>query len=146
MSLVNMTDNTIYDQADITIPVTGAVLVAAPAGGSAVATSTEGLTQSEEERLALMSGSQISNFSAESSAAGDVTITWDAGNAQRVELVETVNDGGPTTLYIQLPASGSMSVPVPQNTSGVTYTLRAQDASGALATGEVSVGGGGAGG
>lgn len=145
MALVNLTDNTVYDEADITIPVTGAVLVAAsPAGGAASASSAStALTQTEEERLAILNGSAISAFSAESSAAGDVMLTWDAGSAQRVELVETVNDGGPTTLYIQLPASGSMSVPVPDNASGVTYTLRAQDASGTVATGEVSVSGAG---
>jgi hypothetical protein len=145
MSLVNLSDNTVYDEADITIPVTGAVIIAA-SGGGAVAEAPAALTQSEEERLAIEAGNQISTFSAESSAAGDVTLSWDAGNAQSVELVETVNDGGPTTLYIQLPPSGTMSVPVPENSAGVTYTLRAQDASGTVATGEVSVAGSDSGG
>jgi hypothetical protein len=146
MSLVNLNDNTVYDEADITIPVTGAVLVApggavAPSGSASA--SAGGLNQSEADRLALENGGKISTFSAESSAAGDVTITWDAGSAQSVQLVESVNDGGPTTLYIQLPPSGSMSVPVPENSSGVTYTLRAQGAGGEVATGEVNVPGSG---
>ena len=35
---------------------------------------------------------------------------------------------GPTTLYIQLPPTGTMTLPVPEGAPDVTYTLRAQSA------------------
>ncbi len=133
MSLVNLRDNTVYDQADITVAVTGNILMA-PA-----------YVEAEPPPVALaavQNPGNIAAFSAESSASGDVTLSWDAGSAQSVDLLETVNDGGPTTLYIQLPPSGTMRVPVPENGSGVTYTLRAEDASGTVSTGAVNVTGG----
>ena len=96
------------------------------------------LTASESS----ISGSQINTFSAESSTVapgGSVTLSWDASSAESVNLLATGGDSGPTTLYIQLPPSGSLTVPVPDDSSGVTYTLRAESADGTVSVGQVNI-------
>jgi hypothetical protein len=126
LSLVNVQDGTVYDQKDITLPVTGQILIAVPQTG----------TQQQTASVPRQSG--ISAFNAQS-ASGNVIVNWDASGADSVQLLQTVDQGGPVTLYIQLPPSGSMVVPAPGDASGVTYELRAQNADGSVATGEVSV-------
>lgn len=112
--------------AEISIPVIGSVVQAAPQAQTA-------------SSAAAVQG--ISAFSADTTTVapgGSVTLNWDAGDAARVELLQNVSEG-PTTLYIQLPPSGSLTVPVPEDAAGATYTLRAQSADGTVTTGEVSV-------
>jgi hypothetical protein len=122
MSLVNVKDGMVYDQADVTIPVIGNVVQAA--------SQTSG------------KGNQIASFAAESTTVqpgGNVVLNWDASGAESVQLLEDANGAAPTTLYIQLPASGSLTLPVPEGSPDVTYTLRAQNAEGETTTGELSV-------
>nr|AUN37615.1 hypothetical protein [uncultured bacterium] len=124
MSLVNINTGNVYTQAELTLPVVGNVVVAAQGNN----------TQSAQ--------SAIANFSAESTTVapgGNVVLNWDASGANSVQLLENVSGGGPTTLYIQLPPSGTMTLPVPEGAPDVTYTLRAQDANGETSTGELSV-------
>jgi len=121
MSLVNVKDGTVYDQSDLTIPVIGNVVQAASQASG---------------------GNQINSFAAESTTVqpgGNVVLNWDASGAESVQLLEDAGDAAPTTLYIQLPASGSLTLPVPEGSPDVTYTLRAQNAEGETTTGELSV-------
>jgi hypothetical protein len=70
---------------------------------------------------------------------GEVVLNWDAGDADSVVLRQT-SSGGPTTLYIELPPSGSMTVPVPPETSAdVTFTMRAYNAEGEVTTQQVNI-------
>jgi len=140
MSLVNANDGTVYDQADLTLPVIGHVVQAVqPSKGG------QQNTQNPQAFIASPSdinGNQITNFSAESQTVppgGNVTLNWDASGAESVQLLENVGDNGPTTLYIQLPPTGTMTLPVPPDAPDVTYTLRAQNADGTVSTGELSV-------
>lgn len=129
MSLVNLTDDSVYDTAEISIPVIGNVVQAGPQTQNNVTASNTTAVQG------------ISAFSADTTTVapgGSVTLNWDAGDAASVELLQNVQEG-PTTLYIQLPPSGSLTVPVPEDAAGATYTLRAQSADGTVSTGEVSV-------
>ena len=123
MSLVNVNDGTVYDQAELSVPVIGNVVVAAPQSAG-----TKNL--------------QISSFSAQSLSVpqgGNVVLNWDASGAESVQLLEDAGDAAPTTLYIQLPPTGSLTLPVPEGAPDVTYTLRAQSADGESSMGEVSV-------
>jgi hypothetical protein len=126
MTLINPGDWGVYDTAEISIPVIGHVVQAgSPAQTASNAAAVQG----------------ISAFSADTTSVapgGSVTLNWDAGDAASVELLQNVEEG-PTTLYIQLPPSGSLTVPVPEDAAGATYTLRAQSADGTVSTGEVSV-------
>ncbi len=133
MSLVNASDGTVYDSAEFSLPVIGNVVIAPPqiASGNGSGDTTAAGAQGS-----------ISAFSAQSGtvpAGGSVTLNWDAGDAASVNLLQTVPEGGPTTLYIELPPSGSMTVPLPPESSGAVYTLRAQSATGEVMTGEVTV-------
>lgn len=122
MSLINVKDGTVYDQSDLTIPVIGNVVQAASQASGG--------------------GSQIASFAAESMTVppgGNVVLNWDASGAESVQLLEDAGDAAPTTLYIQLPPTGSLTLPVPEGSPDVTYTLRAQNAEGETTTGELSV-------
>jgi len=118
MSLINLDDNSVIDQAEFSLPVIGTVIQA--------------------PQIARQPSGPISVFNAEPSASS-VTLNWDAGDAQRVEVLQQVANEGPTTLYIQLPPSGSMTIPIPADAPETTFTLRAQTAEGEVSTGEVTV-------
>lgn len=118
MSLINLEDNSVIDQAEFSLPVIGTVIQA--------------------PQIVRQPSSPISTFSAEPNASS-VTLNWDAGDAQRVEVLQQVANEGPTTLYIQLPPSGSLTVPIPADAPETTFTLRAQNAEGEVSTGEVTV-------
>ncbi len=122
MSLINLSDGSVVDQAEFSIPVIGQVVIA-PA------------------TIQQTSSGTINAFSAQPAPAqgGSVIVNWDAANAASVQLLQQVGDEGPTTLYIELPTTGSMTVPIPENSPGATFTLRAQNAEGEVSTGEVVV-------
>lgn len=131
MSLINLTDDSVYDTAEIVLPVIGNVVQAAPQAQNNASQTASNATAAQG----------ISAFSADTTTVapgGSVTLNWDAGDAASVELLQNVTEG-PTTLYIQLPPSGSLTIPVPEDAPGATYTLRAQSADGSVSTGEVSV-------
>lgn len=118
MSLINLDDNSVIDQAEFSLPVIGTVIQA--------------------PQLVQQPSNPISVFNAEPGASS-VTLNWDAGDAQRVEVLQQVANEGPTTLYIQLPPSGSITVPIPADAPETTFTLRAQTAEGEVSTGAVTV-------
>lgn len=113
LSLINAITGDVMDARDLTIPVTGNVVVAIPAG-----------VQSQQASA--------------SQNGGTVVLNWNENDAARVELLQQA-EGGPTTLYIELPPAGTMTVEVPPESGDVTYTLRAYSASGEVMPGEVSV-------
>ncbi|MFN8450983.1 MAG: hypothetical protein U0521_20995 [Anaerolineae bacterium] len=118
LSLVTAYTGEVVDHMDLVVPVTGNVVVAIPAG---------------VERAPMIAAS-----SQQVTRGGSVVLSWDAGDAASVDLLQT-STTGPTTLYIVLPASGSMTVNVPPDSEGVTYTLRAYSASGEMTTEAVNV-------
>lgn len=120
LSLISATTGAAYDQMDLSVPVTGNVVVAIPAG-----------VQGARAPMIAASSQQVAR-------GGSVVLSWDAGDAASVNLLQT-STSGPTTLYIELPPSGSMTVNVPPDTGGVTYTLRAYSASGEMTTEAVNV-------
>lgn len=113
LSLVTAYTGEVVAYRDLIVPVTGNVVVAIPAG-----------VQSQQASA--------------SQNGGSVVLNWDESDASRVELLQR-SDSGPTTLYIELPPAGSMTVQVPPDSGDVTYTLRAYSASGEVTPGEVSV-------
>lgn len=124
LSLVSLNDGTVYDEAELTLPIVGQILVAVPQTGSQPVTT------------AAQTG-PINTFAAQPQSGGGVVVEWDASGAQDVQLLQTVGDDGPKTLYIELPPAGSMVVP--EEAAGATFELRAQSADGSVATGEVTV-------
>lgn len=114
LSLLNATTGDVYDAMDLSVPVTGNVVVAIPAG-----------VQSQSASRSVAPG-------------GSVVLNWNESNADRVEVLQRA-ESGPTTLYIELPPQGSMTVEVPPDSGDVTYTLRAYSASGEVVPGELSV-------
>lgn len=118
LSLISGTSGAVMDQMDLSVPVIGNVVVAIPAA-----------IQSQRSMLAASPQGVA--------PGGNVVLNWDAGDAANVDLLQTSAAG--TTLYIELPRAGSMTVPLPPDSSGVTYTLRAYSATGEVTTGEVSV-------
>lgn len=121
LSLINPIDGTVYDSAELSVPVIGNVVIAPQqvnsGGGSGTffAASTQTITP-----------------------GGEVVLNWDAGDAESV-VVRQSSETGPTTLYIELPPAGSITVPVGESGEGVTFTMRAYSAEGAVTTGEVTV-------
>jgi hypothetical protein len=147
LSLINLTDGLVYDTAEISLPVVGNVVQAPPQTTAQQTNTQQTVVQPQNQGQettasnATTTGEGITTFSAESATVapgGTVTLNWDAGDAASVELLQTVTEG-PTTLYIELPPSGSLTIPVPENAEGATYTLRAQAADGEVSTGEVNV-------
>ncbi len=142
MILSDAVSGAVYDQKDLIIPIVGQVVLA-PSNAQqtqaeTVHTNTSQTTAASQPTI---TGDQIQNFSAESATApqgGVTTLTWDAGNAASVDLLAN-QQNGPTTLYIELPPSGSLQLPVPANSPNVTYTLRAENADGQVSTGQVNV-------
>lgn len=145
MTLIGAHDAVLYDQAEFSIPVGGHVVLApsAPAPSASANNSAAPQTLSAESDtppLAIQAAGPL-DFSAESQVltpGGDVTLNWNAGDAARVQLLEQ-RESGPTTLYIELPPAGTLTVPAPQGDTSVTYTLRAQTAEGEVTTGEVTI-------
>ncbi len=139
MTLVSLRDGSVYAQQELIVPVIGSVVMA-PSQPTVQQTSgnqPHRFTASQPN----ISGSQITNFSAElAEPGGTVTLHWDAGSdVQSVDLLEQNAGDGPTTLYIQLPPSGSLDIPLSPDSSGVTYTLRVHSDNGEVSTGQVSM-------
>ncbi|MEP7294533.1 MAG: hypothetical protein ABI835_22280 [Chloroflexota bacterium] len=128
MSVVNPVDGTVYDEAEFTLPVVGDVVQAPPLSAD----------QGQASAFVPISGTGINTFSAapETAADGSLTLNWDAGDAESVQLLQSVPEGG-TTLYIELPPSGSMTIPA--DAPAAIYTLRAESATGEVSTGELTI-------
>ncbi len=150
LNLVSASDGTRYDWADITIPVIGHFLIVAPRAvlqgpGTvqplSVPLSPENSAPVEGDAQSVQpadANALLFNADSQALVQGNVQLNWQAEEGASVQLLQSVEDG-PKTLFIQLPPTGSMTVPLPQDANSVTYTLRAQTAEGDVATGELSV-------
>jgi hypothetical protein len=88
-------------------------------------------------------GPQITIFTAspaEIEPGGSVDLTWSVEDATTVQISEVLSGDQPGLTYVQLPLSGSVSVPLPEGaTDTVTYVLTATNAEGLVATSQAVV-------
>ncbi len=142
LNLVSATDGTRYDWADITIPVIGQLLIVSrpvlQGPGTAEPLSVAPATDAAPDKTNPESGGVSFNADTQSAEPGNIVLNWQAGDATDVQLLANVEDG-PKTLFTQLPASGSLSIPLPPDAPSVSYTLRAQTADGIVSTEQLNV-------
>ena len=151
LNLVSATDGTRYDWADITIPVIGKLLIVArpvlQGPGTAEPLSVEPLSVAPATEIApdqpsapasSESGGVSFNADTQSAEPGNIVLNWQTGDATDVQLLANVEDG-PKTLFTQLPANGSLSIPLPSDAPSVSYTLRSQTADGTVSTEQLNV-------
>lgn len=162
LSVVGVLDGTIYASEELVVPVTGELNlptleptpVIAPTftpGGATAPEATEEAETAEETSenvtTSVEGGPQITTFtvSPSSVAAGaNVTLTWSVAEATTVQISEVLTGNQPGLTYVQLPLSGSVSVPLPEGAlNTVTYVLTARNAEGLEATSQavVTIGG-----
>ncbi len=146
LNLVSATDGTRYDWADITIPVIGQLLIVSrpvlQGPGTveplSVAPVSEAAPAQSSAQASSEDGALSFNADAQSAEPGNIVLNWQTDNATSVQLLENV-ENGPKTLFTQLPATGSLSIPLPPDAPSVSYTLRAQTADGTVTTGQLNV-------
>jgi hypothetical protein len=165
LSVVNVLDGTIYDSEELVIPVSGTLNLptltptplVAPTftpGGAVPTPRIEGATPEATEEAgdggtttSVEGGPQITIFTASPSViepGGSVDLTWSVEDATTVQISEVLSGDQPGLTYVQLPLSGSVSVPLPEGaTDTVTYVLTATNAEGLEATSQavVTIGG-----
>ncbi len=169
LTLVNVISGEVYAFSDIVVPFTGAQVVpstdSTPAAVPTTSTmptamplpeSTDAVlppeTTSEpvmpvEPTAAPVGGPTIQTFTVTPASVppgGSVTMTWNVLDATSVQISEVLPDSGSGLTYVQLPLSGSVSVPLPEAaTTSVTYRLVARDAAGTEVSAEqlITVGG-----
>jgi hypothetical protein len=168
LSVVSVLDGTIYASEELVVPVTGDLnlptlaptQVIAPTftPGGAVAPEATDETGAEEEATAEAAGNagtttsveggpQITTFNVSPSnvaVGANVTLTWSVSEATTVQISEVLTGNQPGLTYVQLPLSGSVSVPLPEGAiDTVTYVLTARNAEGLEATSQavVTIGG-----
>src|SRR5690606_24040477 len=162
LSVVNVLDGTIYDSEELVIPVSGNLnlptltptpLVAPTfTPGGAVPTPRSTAPEATEEAVDegptfVEGGPQITIFTASPAViepGGSVDLTWSVTDATTVQISEVLSGDQPGLTYVQLPLSGSVSVPLPEGaTDTVTYVLTARNAEGLEATSQavVTIGG-----
>lgn len=168
LSVVNVLDGTVYDSEELTVPVSGNLnlptlaptpIIAptfTPSGAAtseteatAEASSAEstGSTGTTGTTTSVEGGPQITTFTASPAMiapGGSVTLTWSVTDATTVQISEVLSANQTGLTYVQLPLSGSVSVPLPEGaTDGVTYVLTARNADGLEATSQavITIGG-----
>lgn len=168
LSVVSVLDGTIYASEELVIPVTGNLNlptltptpVVAPTftpGGAVAPESTdeagaEATAEAAGETgenipTSVEGGPQISTFTVSPSnvaMGANVTLTWSVSEATTVQISEVLSGSQQGLTYVQLPLSGSVSVPLPEGaTDSVTYVLTARNAEGLEATSQavVTIGG-----
>jgi hypothetical protein len=161
LSVVNVLDGTIYDSEELVIPVSGNLNLptltptplVAPTftpGGAVPTPRTEATTPEATEEAGdggttttVEGGPQITIFTAspaEIEPGGSVDLTWSVEDATTVQISEVLSGDQPGLTYVQLPLSGSVSVPLPEGaTDTVTYVLTATNAEGLVATSQAVV-------
>ncbi len=163
LTLVNVISGEVYATSDIVVPFTGTQVVPAvgtPAPTAAplpTAEATDSVTMPETTSEAIppvveattvpVGGPIIQTFTVTPAAVppgGSVTMTWNVLDATAVQISEVLPDSGSGLTYVQLPLSGSVSVPLPEAaTTSVTYRLVARNAAGIEVSAEqlITVGG-----
>lgn len=142
LTVIDVITGTIYDQAEITVPVTGAELSLPTSEATAVPTQAPPVEPTPP--LPAESAPRIVVFTTDvrvASAGQDVIVSWNVENAVSVQIQEQYPDGSAGLLYLELPPSGALRLTMEEGFSGITYILRARSADGQEATQEVLVGG-----
>lgn len=148
LSLIAVPSGDVLASQDIVLPVTGAGLPepqqtpqVQPPGP--VPTASIEQTPEVQPTPAPTGAAVITLFTVEPAtvaAGGNVTMTWQVENAASVQISEVLPNSLSGLTYVQLPASGQVSVPLPAGaTSTVTYVLTATDSAGMTTTQEVVV-------
>ncbi|KXK17409.1 MAG: hypothetical protein UZ15_CFX003002479 [Chloroflexi bacterium OLB15] len=165
LTLVNVISGEVYASSDIVVPFTGTQVVPADATASPsiptptpapAVEATEEMTVPEattemppvvEATTAPVGGPTIQTFTVAPASVppgGSVTMTWNVLDATSVQISEVLPDSPSGLTYVQLPLSGSVSVPLPEAaTTSVTYRLVARNAAGVEVSAEqlITVGG-----
>ncbi len=160
LTVISALDGTIFDTAELLIPLSGAPLNLPTPAPTLAATPTMTLLPPEaapdeeaEEAPAepetppaveiSPTGPQINTFNVSPSSVpvgGNVTLTWSVADATTVQISEVLSTGVGGLTYVQLPLSGSVSVPLPAGATGtVTYVLTARNAAGETSTSQATV-------
>lgn len=148
LSLIAVPSGDVLASQDIVLPVTGAGLPepqqtpqVQPPGP--VPTASIEQTPQVQPTPAPTGAAVITLFTVEPAtvaAGGNVTMTWQVENAASVQISEVLPNSLSGLTYVQLPASGQVSVPLPAGAaSTVTYVLTATDSAGMTTTQEVVV-------
>lgn len=146
MSLIAVPSGDALASQDIVLPVTGPGLPEpqlTPQIQPPVPTASIGETPQVQPTAAPSGAAAITLFTVEPAtvaAGGNVTMTWQVENAVSVQISEVLPNSLSGLTYVQLPASGQVSVPLPAGaTTTVTYVLTAADSAGINTTQEVTV-------
>ena len=155
LSVVNVLDGTIHASEELVVPVTGnlnlptlapTAVVAPTFTPSASEGGVEATAEASDETdgtTSVEGGPQITTFTASPAvieAGGNVTLTWSVTDATTVQISEVLTGNQTGLTYVQLPLSGSVSVPLPEGaTDGVTYVLTARNAEGLEATSQAVI-------
>lgn len=148
LSLLAVPSGDVLASQDIVVPVTGPGLPAPqetpqvqPPGP--VPTASIDQTPQVQPTAAPSGAATITLFTVEPAtvaAGGNVTMTWQVENAASVQISEVLPNSLSGLTYVQLPASGQVSVPLPAGaSSSVTYVLTATDSAGMTTTQQVTV-------
>lgn len=148
LTVIDVVTGTVYDQAEITVPVTGAEIALPTAEFTETPTPTESavttLVAPATPVLPAEGAPRIVVFTTDvrvASAGQDVIVSWNVENASAVQIQEQYPDGSAGLLYLELPPSGALRLTMEEGFSGITYILRARSADGQEVSQEVLVGG-----
>jgi hypothetical protein len=165
LSVVSVLDGTIYASEEVVIPVTGNLNLptlaptqlvaptftpggaAAPEGTEEAGAEATAEADGENVTTSVEGGPQIATFTVSPSnvaMGANVTLTWSVSEATTVQISEVLTGSQQGLTYVQLPLSGSVSVPLPEGAiDSVTYVLTARNAEGLEATSQavVTIGG-----
>jgi hypothetical protein len=165
LSVVSVLDGTIYASEEVVIPVTGNLNLptlaptqlvaptftpggaAAPEGTEEAGAEATAEAAGENVTTSVEGGPQIATFTVSPSnvaMGANVTLTWSVSEATTVQISEVLTGSQQGLTYVQLPLSGSVSVPLPEGAiDSVTYVLTARNAEGLEATSQavVTIGG-----
>lgn len=165
MRVVDVITGEVFDTAELTLPLSGAPLPIpalttpnAPDAGTAVPTmdaatpipSVDTGTSvptavpplTAETPAVTGTALRVVVFTAQpvSARAGDsIIVSWNVENAVSVSVQEQAASGAAGLLYIELPPVGALSLRMPENSGGMTYSLRARGADGSEVTAAVTV-------
>ena len=146
LALIAVPSGDVLASQDIVLPVTGAGLPepqTTPQVQPPVPTASIDQTPQVQPTVAPTGAAVITLFTVEPAtvaAGGNVTMTWQVENAASVQISEVLPNSLSGLTYVQLPASGQVSVPLPAGaTTTVTYVLTATDSAGMTTTQQVVV-------
>ncbi|MDZ4766584.1 MAG: hypothetical protein SGI73_18765 [Chloroflexota bacterium] len=158
LSVIDLISGEVLDTAELTLPLSGAPLpipamttpnaeataqpTSAAVDATALPTGDAPTAQPTTDTNAATGAARIVVFSAQPTSArpGDsIIVSWNVENAVSVSVQEQAASGAAGLLYIELPPIGALSLRMPENSGGMTYSLRARGADGGEIVAEVTV-------